>query len=190
MRTHMFASVLCATLCASASLQAATLTHTFDVSGLPSQGGFFDNFPTLSFDFGEPGEITLIDFDLNYEAFDPSWQSEAIVFVDGQADGGGDFDVLDPSLYGAADDPGVFAYADSYVPFGIGSGTPFITSTGFVGITLAETFTDAINPNAVYGDNSFITVTFETAAIPEPSTFVMLGLGAIVAGVVARRRLA
>ena len=166
-----------AAMAASLTLAAganAAVTHTFDVSGLTSNGGFFGSFPSIQHDFGVAGNVVYIEFNLNFVANDPSWRSEAIVFVDGQFDGNGDFEAWIAGDYGAPDSPGAFQYADDFAVD--------IVSDGVVSITFAESFDDGITPDAVYGLGSFITVHFE--AVPAPGSVALLG----VAGTVALRR--
>ena len=126
---------------------------TFDMTGIEGTGGFFDEFPSLFHNFGTAGTVTGVEFSLSLEAFDPSWQSEAIIFVDGSDDGLGDFDAWISGDYGAADAPGLFSYSDA---FALDIDSP----AGYVAITAADSFEDDVVPNHVYLAGSFITVTF------------------------------
>ena len=167
-----------AVLSMAAGANAGLLTtHTFDLSGLTSNGGFFDAFPSAQFDFGVAGTITHVEFDVNYTSNDPSWLSEAVVFVDGQFDGLGDFIAFSAGDYGAPDTAGIFQYSDSFATS--------IISDGVVSVTLTESFNDeSVDPDAVYGAGSFLRVTF--AAVPAPGALGLMGLGGIVA--LRRRR--
>lgn len=158
----------CAALVALGGVRASADTFTYDISGLNSEGGFLDNFPTLTHDFGVAGTVTLVSFDVNYESFDPSWQSEVQIAIDTDDDDGidGDLDMLD---FGAPDDPGTFT--------GTGSeGADTFTSNGRVYLTIYEIFDDASsNPDATFGAGSSVTVTF--APVPAPSSVAVLALG-------------
>lgn len=153
----------------------AAVTHTFDLSGMPSDGGFFDAFPTLTHNFGVAGNVVFIEFNLNLTATDPSWVSEAIIFVDGASDGLGDFEAWISADYGAPDAPGFFQYAGSMV-------VDIESPAGFVAVTCAEAFSDAPTPDAVYGAGSSVTVHFE--AVPAPGAMALVG----AAGAVSIRR--
>ncbi len=166
-----------ASMALAAGASAGVLTHTFDLSGLGASGGFFDEFPTIDHNFGVAGTITAIEFDLNLVANAPSWQSEAIVFVDGSADGLGEFESWISEDYGALNEPGAFSYSDAF-PVDIDS------PAGYVAVTLADSFSDDVEPNHVYGDGSFITVTF--TPVPAPGALALLGLGGVAA--LRRRR--
>jgi uncharacterized protein (TIGR03382 family) len=71
-------------LIASAGAALAGGSHTFDVSGIGVDGGYFDNvgITSLMHDFGSAGKITNISWDLNYESLSPSWQSEMSFSID------------------------------------------------------------------------------------------------------------
>lgn len=173
---HVLAIGTALSMAAGANAGVLT-THTFDLSGLTSNGGFFDAFPSAQFDFGVAGTITHVEFDVNFTSNDPSWQSEATIFIDGQFDGLGDFIAFTAGDYGAPDEPGVFQYSDSFATS--------IVSDGVVSVTLTESFNDgSVDPDAVYGTGSFVTVTF--AAVPAPGALGLMGLGGIVA--LRRRR--
>ncbi len=169
-------AALAAALMLTAGASAGVMTHTFDLSGLSADSSsFFGSFPTLQHDFGVAGSVVMVDFDLTYTSFAPSWNSESIIFVDGSFDGLGEFIVLDPSDYGALDAPGVFSYDDSLATS--------IASDGVVSVTLVETFNDAsVTPDSTYAQGSFVRVSF--VPVPAPSAMALLG----VAGLVGLRR--
>lgn len=165
-----------AALVLAAGANAEELTHTFDLSGLTSNGSFFEVFPSIQHNFGVPGEVTLVEFDVNYESHDPSWQSETIMWVDGSADGLGDYDLFVAGDYGAPDEPGFFSYSDSAV-------VSIQSLDGWVSITLSEAYDDDIDPDATYGEGSYLTVHY--TSVPAPGALALLGLGGAFAG---RRR--
>jgi len=173
---NRFTAAAVAALTFAAGASAETLTHTFDLSGLTSNGSFFDQFPSIQHNFGIAGEVVLVDFDVNFEAHDPSWQSEAIIWIDGSIDGLGDFASVFSGDYGAPDEPGFFSYSD-VVPVSI-------DSDGMVSITLSEAFDDDIDPDATYGQGSTLTVHYNT--VPTPGALALLGAGGLVA--LRRRR--
>jgi hypothetical protein len=159
----------------AAAASAGVVTHTFDISGLASDLAFGGAFPTLTHDFGVPGTVVGVAWDVNYESFSPSWISEAQIAIDSNDDLSLDGDI-DPSAYGAGDVPGLFAYSGS-----IPANT--VSSDGLVFLTLWESFTDGVTPDALYGSNSTVTVSF---LVPAPGAAALLGLGGLVA--IRRRR--
>lgn len=161
---------------AGAAVVASADTYTFDLSGLTSDGGFLDNWmiTSLMHDFGSEGTVVGVEWDVAFEAFSPSWQSEAVISIDTTDDQSFDADI-DPFFYGAPDAPGVFSYSDSMA-------AASYSSDGLVYLTLWEFFNDGIAPDAIYLSGSYVTVHFE--AIPAPGSLALLGLG----GLVARRR--
>ncbi|MDX9911647.1 MAG: hypothetical protein RBS39_07445 [Phycisphaerales bacterium] len=157
------------------SASAQTLFHTFDMTGLVSEGGFGTNFPTLTHDFGVAGVVVAVEWDVSYESFDPSWNSEAQIAIDTNDDASFDADI-DPSLFGAPDSSGVFAYFGS-----IGANT--ISSDGLVFLTTYESFDDASStPDALYRQG-FVRVTYR--AVPAPGALAAFGAMGLV---VTRRR--
>ena len=168
---------LCALIAGLGGVNADAETFTFDLSGLEVEDGFNANFPTLTHSFGRSGAITEVALAINYESFDPSWQSEVVISLD--TDGG--FIDLFMGDFGAPDSPGVFtlAIAGEIIP-------PLPTSTGLVALTLWDFFNDgAVDPDARFGAGSTLTITF----VPEPSTLAMVGIAALGGlGVGLRRR--
>ncbi|MEO1585496.1 MAG: PEP-CTERM sorting domain-containing protein [Planctomycetota bacterium] len=155
---------------AYAGLATGQLTHTYDISGLSAEGGFGAEFPTLTHDFGVAGSISQIDYDVTWESFDPSFGSEFVISID--TDLGNFFE----PVTGAANAPGVYSYVDT-VTF-----LPGFDSDGIVFLTLYETFSDAISPNATVSTGS-VTVTY--IPVPAPASAALLGAGGLLA---ARRR--
>ena len=86
------------------------------------------------------------------------------------------------------------AYQTGYTPTAgfqqlTGSSVVYGLSTG-VGSGWAGTYTGAVdNVNVRYGQAGDVTFNFEVAAVPEPSTYALMGSGLLaLAGVAARRR--
>lgn len=176
------AAVGAAVAALSSSASAAILSHTFDLSGAVSEGSFGANFMVTSMvhNFGFAGTVIMIEWDVNYEAFSPSWMSEAQMAIDSAIDTTLDADV-DPGAFGAADAPGVFSFSGT-----LAANTA--SADGIVYLTLYESFDDGINPDARYGQGSWFKVYFDApgAVIPAPGGVALLGgLGLIGA---ARRR--
>jgi len=156
---------------------ASADVYTFDISGLGSEGGFGAEFPTLTHNFGSAGTVVNVSWDVNFESFSPSWNSEAQIAIDTTDDASLDGDI-DPSLYGAGNNSGFFAYSGSI-------SANSVSSDGLVFLTLWESFEDGTpNPDALYGANS--TVTVEFTRVPAPGALALLGLGG--AGMIRRRR--
>lgn len=167
-------------LAGTAAFATAQSTYTFVLDGMGVEGGLFDNMPTLTHNFGGAGFVSQIDFDVNYEAFSPSWQSEVAISFDTDggapgAIGSGDFYDLFMADYGAPAAPGVFSASGSI-------GVNLVSSDGLVWLTLWDSFNDgAVDPDAMFGAGSTVTVTY----IPAPGALALLGLGGLAA---ARRR--
>ena len=169
---------LLAALTALGGSRASAEMFTFDISGLSTDAGFLDAFPTLTHDFGSAGTVTAVAFDVNYESFDPSWNSEVQLAVDTNDDSSidGDINMAD---YGAGNNPGTFAASGSIT-------ANSVTTDGLVFLTLYESFPDAgPSPDATFGAGSSVTVTFR--AVPEPSSLALCGVG-LAGGVMALRR--
>ncbi|QDV38539.1 PEP-CTERM sorting domain-containing protein [Tautonia plasticadhaerens] len=178
---------LCAAIAASTASAASAESYTFDISGLSTFTDSFDDaFPTLTHDFGVEGTVVGVEFDVNYESFDPSWVSEVLIAVDTDDDLSLDAD-LDMFDYGAPDSPGTFAASGSIA-------ANSFSSNGVVYLTLYEFFDDgSVDPDATFGAGSLVTVLFTptAVAIPEPSSIALCGLGlagGLAAGLRRRRR--
>jgi hypothetical protein len=166
-----------AALCTTLAADAAILMHTFDVGGLPSEGSFSGQFPTLTHDFGTPGTIISVTWDLKYTATDPSFVDEALVAIDSSIDLSLDAD-LDPRDFGATGVPGDFSYSGT-----IAANT--ISDDGKVYLTLYESFDDvSVNPDAVYDRGSYVTVKY---AIPDTGATLVL-FGSALTGLAGLRR--
>jgi hypothetical protein len=176
---------LCAAIAAASATTASAESYTFDISGLTTNAGFGPSFPTLTYDFGVEGTVIGVEFDVNFESFDPSWQSEVQIAIDTDDDLSFDAD-LDMLAFGAPDSPGDFAASGA-----IAANT--FSSNGLVYLTLYESFNDgSVDPDALFGSGSLVTVLFTPTAvpIPEPSSMALciLGLaGGLAVGI--RRRL-
>ncbi len=161
----------------AASAQAQVVTHTFDISGLASEGSFGGNFPTLTHNFGSAGTVIGVSFSVNATMNAPSWSEELQIAIDTLDDTSFDADI-DMSLWGGVNNSNPFA----------GSGmlaASSMSSDGDVFLTLYESFNDATpNPDAVYGPGSTVTVEYEL--VPAPGALAIFGLGGMVA--LRRRR--
>lgn len=177
MKPFLSVCALCLALSAS-SASAGILTHTFDISGLGSDGGFGASFPTLTYNFGKAGTVTSVSFDVNATINAPSWSSELQIAIDTNDDLSLDADV-NMADFGGMNNSDPFAAAGA-----IGGNT--VSSDGVVYLTLYELFNDGVVLDAVYGAGSTVTVNY--APVPEPASGVLLGVGLALAAV-ARRRL-
>lgn len=161
----------------AASVQAQVVSHTFDISGLVSEGSFGDNFPTLTHNFGAPGTVIGVSFSVFAAMNSPSWSEELQIAIDTIDDTSFDGDI-DMSLWGGVANSNPFAGAGA-LP------ASSISSDGDVFLTLYESFNDsAPNPDAIYGPGSSVTV--EYRLVPAPGAMAILGLGGVVA--LRRRR--
>lgn len=175
MKMKLFAAAAVVSAMTASANAGVLLSHTFDISGLASNGSFGANFPTMTFDFGVPGTIVSVTANVNFTTNSPSWMTEPQIAIDTTDDASldGDFNAED---YGALEEVGTFAYTDTLT-------TDSDSSDGLVFLTLWESFEDtSASPDAVYGANSTVTVNY--TPIPAPSSAALLGLTALV----ARRR--
>ena len=89
----------------AAAAQAQVVTHTFDISGLVSEGSFGGNFPTLTHNFGSAGTVIGVSFEVNAIMNAPSWSEELQIAIDTADDASFDGDI-DMSLWGGVLDVG------------------------------------------------------------------------------------
>lgn len=162
---------------ASASVShAALVSYSFDISGLGSDGDFVLGAPTLTHDFGGMGTVVGVDWDVNFTAHDPSWMSDPQIAIDTTDDISFDGDI-DPFIFGAPNEPGFFAYSGSML-------TDSFSSDGMVFLSLYEFFDDDIAPDATYGADSIVTVTYDL--VPAPGAAALIGFAGL-AGLRRRR---
>lgn len=123
-------------------------------------------------------QVIGIGWDLNFQAFSPSWRSEVTIAFEDSARSDGIF--LTPSNEGS---PGFHASSSPIVDL-VGLGLDFpVLGDGILRIQAFDTFND-FGPNvrdAVFGQGSTVTVEW----VPAPGAFALLGLGGLAA---TRRR--
>lgn len=159
--------------------RAEAVTYIFDISGLESEDPFSVAFPTLTHDFGIAGVVTRVSWDVNFESFAPSWNNEAQIAIDTDNDIGVDADI-DPGFFGALDIPGPFSYRGTMA-------ADTLSENGLVHLTLYEFFNDpSTTPDALYGDNSRVTIEYEP--VPEPGVLGSLLITGVAVAVRRRAR--
>lgn len=178
-RTNLVATTALAVACAmsaGATQAASILTTTFDLTGVAVDLGFGDNFlvTTEVFDFGVPGTVIGVDFEVAGESFD--WTSEVAFGIDTDLDTTFDADIV-LGDFGAPD----AAEASFFYSGSVAASSP---SDGLVLFTPFDLVEFVAGPEAVIS-SGFITVTYE--AVPEPSAGLLLLLGS-VGGWFYRRR--
>jgi hypothetical protein len=173
-----------AILGAAAFSSADFYTYTFatDVNSVDDEGSALN--VTDSINLGAGAVVTGIGWDLNLEAFAPSWLSELYVsFAD---------DTNLPGLYlspGFGDDaPGAGSYNSGGVIDLTDNTIPDITlSTGILNMEFFEGFDDApVTVDGRWLAGSTLTFEYTPAPVPEPASMAALGLG--VAALARRRR--
>ena len=167
----------------TSTVRAAVLN--IDTTGVTTYGEQGDPGNTVfTFDIGADSHVTGIGYDVNLTAFDPSYLSEITV----------GFTPSDPSLGGVflapafdQDAPGSGNFTSGGIIDLVGQGLDFnVSDDGTLRLEFFESFTDAgVNPNGQF-DSGTLSVQYD--AVPEPSTWALLGLGIVGTGVVALRR--
>ena len=173
-----------AILGAAAFSSADFYTYTFgaDVLSFDDEGSALN--VTDSINLGAGAVVTGIGWDLDLEAFTPSWLSELTVsFADG---------ANLPGLYfspGFGDDnPGAASYSSGGIIDLTDNSIPDINlSTGILNMEFFEDFDDAtVAPDGRWLAGSTLTFEYTPAPVPEPASMAVLGLG--VAALARRRR--
>lgn len=170
---------------ASTSLFAAQLTVSVD--GVDSVGmrGSPEN-SVMTFDIGANSSITGVSYTVNMTAFTPSWLSElGLAFTGSQNTGG--VEIRPASYYAVA---GTASFSDAVDLVQLGQDFN-VGADGILRLEFFESFNDSrISPDGRwnFGDITFEYTPETVNAVPEPATALLLGGGAMLMGVVGRRR--
>jgi hypothetical protein len=167
---------------ACASLCAAPLT--IDVAGIQSHGEIGDAGNTvLTFNVGANATITSIDYSVNLTANSPSWLSElGLAFTDSD---GVEGVVFNPGFDDTFDGTATYSGSADLIDFGLSFN---VGSDGILRLEFYEDFDDFAGADGIW---NFGSITFgidpEPAAVPEPSTALLLGAGVMLIGFGRRR---
>lgn len=156
-----------------------------DTAGITTYGEFGDPTNTvLNFNIGSNSHVTGIGFDVTLTAFDPSYLSEITVsFTPSDPDLAGVF--LTPGV--GDNTPGTSSYNSGGIIDLVGLGLDFnVSGDGTLRVEFFEGFQDDVNPNGLFNSGT-LSVQYDTA-VPEPSSWALLGLGGLGVCVVLRRR--
>jgi hypothetical protein len=173
-----------AILGAAAFSSADFYTYTFgaDVLSFDDEGSALNVIDSIN--LGAGAVVTGIGWDVDLEAFSPSWQSELTVsFAD---------DANLPGLYlfpgGGVDTPGTGNFSSGGIIDLTDNSIPDITlSTGTLNMEFFEGFDDAVGvADGRWLAGSTLTLEYTPAPVPEPASMAVLGLG--VAALARRRR--
>jgi hypothetical protein len=157
-------------LATAAHAGGGVFVEDINLSGAESDGLFGDASNTVivvTVDDGGTGQVVVgFAWLLSFEAFDPSWGSEARVDITSPE---GTTVTIDDGDTGWADDPGIFVAGDEITDF---AGEAIAGDWTF---RFYESFDDGIAPDGVYH-----TAFFTIKAVPAPAGLALLGAAALV----------
>lgn len=161
---------------------AATPTVDIDVSGIFSYDEEGEAINIVTAEMLAPNaHVTGIGWDVQVEAFSPSWLSELTVSFGGTSLA---WVYLTPGV--GDDDPGPASYSSGGIVDLVGLGLDFnVDGDGMLVSEWFEGYDDL--PGSADGQWISGTITVQYA-VPEPETYGMMALGLGVVGFVARRR--
>lgn len=175
---------------AAAFSSADIFDITVNVGGIDSwdEEGSANNFNGF-IDFGSvlPGyqnfQLVGLGWDVSLEAYSPSWLTELYVSM---GDSSSKYLYLHPGA--GVNSPGTGTYSSGGVVDLIGPGLDFaLQPDNIMTFEFFESFDDAANTiDGRWLDGSTLTLRVDAAAVPEPATMAVLGLG--VAALARRRR--
>lgn len=176
MKTRTIAAVAALTTLVALPASAGVFSETIDLGGSTSDGLFGDGtntVVTVNVDDGGQG-LTVVGFAwvLSFEAFAPSWGSEARIDITSPE---GTLFTFSGADAGWTNDPGIFVNGGN--------------STVFDGELVAgdwefrfyESFDDGIEPDGIYNNAIFV-----IKAVPAPGALALLGVAGLLGS--SRRR--
>lgn len=159
-----------------------TYTFTSDVLSFGEEGDVSNFLDSIN--LGAGAVVTGIGWDVDLEAFDPSWLSELMVSFADDANAPGLY--LSPGF--GNDDPGTGSFSSGGIIDLTDNTIPDITlSTGVLNMEFMEAFDDAsVSPDGRWLAGSTLDIEYTPAPVPEPASMAVLGLG--VAALARRKR--
>jgi hypothetical protein len=156
---------------------------TVDVSGIASKGVIGTAANTvLSFNVGAFAHISGLSWQLDLEAFNPSWLSEMQVSIGGSQTAGAGLlfapgagsDFAGRQAFGGSLD-----LAEQGLDFSVGA-------DGLLRLEFSEAAADGLSPDGRWTAGQ-LNFELTAAAVPEPASYALLGVGLLLLGTRQRR---
>ncbi|RQO61219.1 PEP-CTERM sorting domain-containing protein [Paucibacter sp. KBW04] len=159
---------------ASTNVQAASLL--IDVSGIASRDLLGSGANTvLSFNIGAGSHVTGLSWDLTLQATNPSWLSEMQLSFSG-SDATGPGVLFTPGLgsdqSGTAQFSGQSDWRVQGLDFSVGA-------DGVLRLEFSEAASDGLAPDGLWKSGR-LSLDYATAAVPEPASYGLMGLGLVL----------